>query len=293
MRKQELVATVGLPASGKTTWAEKFVEANGDYINVNRDDIRLMLCGRDRYKKFKKWREEIVTEIQTAAISESIRQGKSVIVSDTNLNPKVRESLKAIAAKHNVAYREDRSFLEVPYGECIERDKLREHPVGQSVIVGMYQKYRELWIDAGLIYQPNELAPNAFIFDIDGTLAEMDGRSPHDESKVSEDKPVWPVIHTLQMLRDSGDKIVILSGRSDSCREDTEEWLSQYVGEYDALHQRNSGDYRKDWIVKRQMFNKYVAPFYHVQGVFDDRDQVVHMWRGMGIPVFQVNYGNF
>ena len=32
---------------------------------------------------------------------------------------------------------------------------------------------------------------------------------------------------------------------------------------------------------------------YNVLGVFDDRDQVVSVWRSLGLTCFQVNWGNF
>lgn len=55
-------------------------------------------------------------------------------------------------------------------------------------------------------------------------------------------------------------------------------------------------DTRKKWryTVKRELFDKYVRDRYNIVGVFDDRDQVVHMWRKqLGLTVLQVDYGNF
>ena len=77
---QELILTIGLPASGKTTWTNHEIQCRPDYVNVNRDDIRLMLQGRERYNKFSKWREKLVSEIQTATVKEALLAGKSVII---------------------------------------------------------------------------------------------------------------------------------------------------------------------------------------------------------------------
>jgi hypothetical protein len=41
---------------------------------------------------------------------------------------------------------------------------------------------------------------------------------------------------------------------------------------------RAEGDDRKDWIVKKEFYDE-ISKDYNVLGVFDDRDQVVAMWR--------------
>ena len=45
--------------------------------------------------------------------------------------------------------------------------------------------------------------------------------------------------------------------------------------------------------VKHELFNKHVRHDYNVRGAFDDRNQVVEMWRAIGLTVFQVADGNF
>jgi hypothetical protein len=56
---------------------------------------------------------------------------------------------------------------------------------------------------------------------------------------------------------------------------------------------REYGDQRKDSIVKAEIFDQEIRGRYHVVAVFDDRDQVVRMWRSLGLTVFQVAEGNF
>jgi hypothetical protein len=62
---------------------------------------------------------------------------------------------------------------------------------------------------------------------------------------------------------------------------------------YLALHLRAVGDHRKDAVVKREIFDREVRDRYRVVGVFDDRMQVVAMWRELGLTVFQVAEGDF
>ena len=57
---------------------------------------------------------------------------------------------------------------------------------------------------------------------------------------------------------------------------------------------RKTGDNRKDSIIKKEIYEKYLKPMnYHVLFILDDRNQVVEMWREMGFTVFQVAEGNF
>ena len=57
---------------------------------------------------------------------------------------------------------------------------------------------------------------------------------------------------------------------------------------------RRTGDRRKDSTVKREMYERTVPGTYDVLLVLDDRNQVVDMWRKvLGLPCFQVDYGNF
>jgi hypothetical protein len=56
---------------------------------------------------------------------------------------------------------------------------------------------------------------------------------------------------------------------------------------------RAAGDTRADAVVKRELFDAHIRDRYAVTAVFDDRDSVVAMWRGLGLTVFQVAYGAF
>jgi hypothetical protein len=57
---------------------------------------------------------------------------------------------------------------------------------------------------------------------------------------------------------------------------------------------RRAGDRRKDTVVKREIYERHIAGHYTVRVVFDDRDQVVRLWRDeLNLPCFQVAWGNF
>jgi hypothetical protein len=57
---------------------------------------------------------------------------------------------------------------------------------------------------------------------------------------------------------------------------------------------RPAKDYRRDAIIKKEIFDREVAGKYYIEFVLDDRDQVVEMWRKeRKLTCFQVNYGAF
>lgn len=134
--------------------------------------------------------------------------------------------------------------------------------------------------------------PEAFIFDIDGTLAKMNGRSPYDYSQVKTDVLNMPIFKIYRAIKAASYKILVFSGRDGGCRPDTEEWLKENGIEYDELRMREAGNRENDSIIKKRMYDE-ISKNYDVVAVFDDRDRVVHMWREIGLTCLQVDYGNF
>jgi len=135
-----------------------------------------------------------------------------------------------------------------------------------------------------------------WICDIDGTLALMNGRGPFDWSRVGEDLPNEPVISVVKSFISSDYHIVYMSGRMEEARKQTELWLDVNVhGKYRGfpLFMRADGDYRPDMVVKKELYENHILGNYDVAGVIDDRDQVVKMWRDLGLTCFQVAEGNF
>lgn len=294
-----LTLTRGLPGSGKTTWAKQ----QGGHVRVNRDELRRMLHGGPLLTG---WAEVQVTLAQRAAVEALLRQGINVICDDTNLRAKAFRELAELGRLCGARI-EVHDFTDVPVEECVARDAARaeDERVGEEVIRGMWQRYlagRKLPlpvpvfddIPAARHYEPPVGVPDAFLVDIDGTVALMTGRSPYDETRVGEDHPNEPVIRVVRALHAAGYRIVFCSGRTDACRDDTAAWLDEHVGvPYQALHMRAAGDQRKDSIVKAEIFEKHIRPAYRVVGVLDDRMQVVRMWRALGLTVLQVAEGDF
>lgn len=114
-----------------------------------------------------------------------------------------------------------------------------------------------------------------------------------------DDEPNLPVIAALHAHRAAGHHVMIVSGRSDEVRAETEAWLFEHVftrpGEYVTFApiMRNAGDYTPDDVLKRQWLDDGTIPRDRVLCAYDDRDKVVAMWRAAGVPCFQVAPGDF
>lgn len=144
-------------------------------------------------------------------------------------------------------------------------------------------------------YEPVPGAPEVALVDLDGTLClrRPGGRGPYDESTVIEDLVNVPVMRAVCALAAAGIPPVFMSGRKESCRDGTEEWLRRHcpfpgVG----LFMRADGDTRVDWEIKYDLFTEHVRDRYRVVMVIDDRGQVVKMWRAIGLTVFDVAGNN-
>ncbi|RKW71875.1 phosphatase domain-containing protein [Galactobacter caseinivorans] len=137
--------------------------------------------------------------------------------------------------------------------------------------------------------------PTCWIFDMDGTLALMGGRSPYDMGRVSEDQPHSPVVQLAQALaaHPGVDRMVIASGRNERARRGTETWLVFHGIPFDALYMRPDDDQRRDDVVKEEILDREILTRYRVLGVVDDRQQVVDMWRRRGLTCLQAAPGDF
>lgn len=138
------------------------------------------------------------------------------------------------------------------------------------------------------------MKPLAYIFDIDGTVADKGDRDPYDMTRVGEDTPKHDVLRVARVLHRSA-HILFVSGRFEAARYQTEMWLDHHF----ALHwgknlwMRPDGDMRPDTELKEEIYRRYIEPGYQVLGVFDDRNAVVAMWRSLGLTCFQVAEGDF
>jgi FMN phosphatase YigB (HAD superfamily) len=141
------------------------------------------------------------------------------------------------------------------------------------------------------------------VFDIDGTLADIEHRLDYVRSKpknwkafdagIPNDKVNQPVAEVFDAMIMGGHTVILASGRSERTRIATQDWLRKNgFSSYDKLYMRPADDYRGDDIVKREILDEIIADYGKKPDmVFDDRPRVVRMWREEGIFVFNVYQG--
>ena len=85
---KKMYITVGISASGKSSWAKETAELENCVV-IERDQIRFnkVLPGSNwSTYKFTKKREELVSEIADNMFNDAVENGQNVIISDTNDN---------------------------------------------------------------------------------------------------------------------------------------------------------------------------------------------------------------
>jgi len=282
---KQVIILKGLPASGKSTYAFKLIDKNpGKYKRVNKDDLRAMLDNG----KWSKSNEKLVLKIRDLIILESLESGFHVIVDDTNLHPKHETHIKQLVkGKAKVVVKD---FTDVDINVCIERDLKRNRSVGERVIRRMYKQF--IKTDKKLIQ--NKTLPPAIICDLDGTLALLNGRNPYDASTCIDDEVNIPIKDIITHFHKNGYSIIFVTGRDGKYYNHTLDFLHKKIGVANFhLFSRGVDDNRKDSIVKEEIFMNYIYNRYYVHFVLDDRNQVVEMWRDLGLTCLQVADGDF
>jgi len=144
------------------------------------------------------------------------------------------------------------------------------------------------------------------IVDMDGTLADISQRLRRAESNpppgkrmdwdifldpvvmAHTDKPNQHVIHLVRVLSDSGHNILVTSARNERNRDVTVLQLLNWKVDYKKLYLRADGDFRRDDIVKSEIYRNILEDGYMPRIAIDDRNQVVQAWRKLGIHCWQV-----
>ena len=291
--------TRGFPASGKSTWALGMEMC--EYVRVNRDSIRQQVFGLDGKGILTPKQENEVTKLEVALVEAALNAGKNVVVDATHLRQKYAVQWADLAEKHGVGFAVEDFRVDVE--ECVRRNALRpaDEQVPEQVIRDMAKRFPiNSWPEikpSGLYsknptitpYVPDVSKPPAYIFDVDGTLAQIGGgRNPYDASRAMEDTPTPHVRLMWEHIESGGHEMLVLTGRKHAHRGVTKRWLEENQFYPDGLWTRANGDNRPDWVVKAELFDTHIAPNYNVLGVFDDRLQVARMWHLKSVPLFRV-----
>lgn len=142
------------------------------------------------------------------------------------------------------------------------------------------------------------------IFDIDGTLADLNGREQflHNGKKdwksfnanMDKDLPNMPIVELYRTLYKSQNyEIILVSGRQERFRKVTETWLTFHEIPFDTLLMRKNDDFRHDCEIKQDILKDLQQAGKQILFTVDDRQSVVDMWRANGITCLQCTKGDY
>ena len=301
----KLLILVGAPGSGKSTFARYFLRTEDNWIRVNRDDFRLMQFGDSLMIPFY---EERISKMVEASVLTLLKSDTNVIIDATNTSLRTIQDMI-----HTYTEYADISFkvFDLPVDELVKRCDKRYEETGKFISKSVVERNvanlkhtlekfdfapipRKVQVATTSYATQDKNLPKAVICDLDGTLSLLNGRDPYNAATCDNDLLNEPVAAALKMARQRGYQVILLSGREDKFREPTVRFLDKHQIGYDLLLMRTSNDFRKDNIIKRELFEGEIQGKYFVEFLLDDRNQVVDMWRkDLHLPCFQVNYGDF
>lgn len=309
----KLIVLIGPPCSGKSTYVKTVLEVDPDIVVVSRDNIRLMLYGKG-YKQNAK-DEEVISEIEHTTISSLLSKKKTVIIDGCNVKAEYLDNIKekySYLAKIEFILVPQLSNVELTPEILVDRNIKRfesgQHwqNVPEEIIRKFYNRYQSLinTYDFSTIEKepikaiiPSFKLPPTYIFDIDGTLLQAEGRSHYNatDEEILNDIPVVSTMAIFELFYNTGlTDILLVTGREEKYRDVTIKWFTDrgYAINSSKLFMRASKDYRPDYIVKREIYNNQIKENFDVIGVFEDRKQVIEKcWNKLGLFVFDVGQG--
>lgn len=290
------IVTVGVSASGKSVWARNFAHTSlpENWHVCSRDDFRRQILEAIHKRTLKpgelwkmwKWKDEkIVNDRVHDALCRAAEMNHNVIVADTNLKGNFRDEL--CSKLRAFGYEVDLKDFPVTLEEAWKRDAGRPDGVGHDVIFKQMEQWNE-YIGRKK-YVGDWMLPAAVIFDVDGTLAHMNGkRGPFEWDKVDLDDVDHVVKVMFNGFKAAGHKMIVMSGRDGVCFEKTSNWLADNGIFYDEIFMRAPNDMHKDAEIKEDLFWAHVAHKYNVVAVVDDRPVMCRRWMELGLKVINV-----
>lgn len=284
---------VGIPASGKSTLRKELVSLGYSY--TNKDEIRKGMAKSLNIKEHKVDEKNVIQE-EMNQLTSFMLQGHNIVCDNTHVTERHFNRVEQLCKQHGYVFEPVYLTDSFNVPKCHERNLKRAEQVPVNVIEDMAEMFCNVYFKRKLLPELNiNKVDNkkAVVFDIDGTLAITTNRSAFEWDKVCNDKVNHKVAELVEYYKDKGCTIIVLSGRDSVCRDLTIKWLNDNGIYFDELYMRTKNDYRRDVIVKMELYAQYVYPNYNVELVYDDRAQVTTLWRGLGLTCFQVASGRF
>lgn len=322
---KNIIILQGISNSGKSTWTK---QQSGYHIISRDAIREFLLGGKENLQKyFSKGMdfqvEEYITTLEEQMLAKHISKNHKVIIDNCNLLKKYIQTYVNIFSDFDYPIEEvEIKTFPVELEEAIRRSKIRDEiPINENVIKKQFEQFKSAsglscndfidsnnkwiskrekkkWHYTNFDVMPYRTRFKSYVIcDLDGTsshrqiLENENGfymRSFYDYESAYYDKPDTAVRFILHSLFEKGVKIIFVSGRKESSRKFTEDFIEDKLlfskNDY-KLFMREVGDNRSDDIVKYEIFNRHLRKLPGIFAVFDDRKRVIAMWEELGIKV--------
>ena len=297
----KLIICRGIQGSGKSTFAKEWVKEDPKTrIRFNWDDMRNMM---GEYWVPERENTGIMKTLRTSFLNEMMQKGWDIVIDNMNLNPKDWEFYEGVVKSFNENYSDIKYEIEykdffIPVEECIRRDAMRPNPIGEQIIRATWKRYRHFIICKEIedkfykIKTYNKDKKDCIIVDMDSTLCVNLTRRPFYTDDWADnclyDSPLIGPISIVRAQKMTGTcDVIILTGRREEGRAQTEEWLKTYNVPYDRLFMRGESDFTKSDTFKEKILETFILPKYNVLFAIDDDNKCVKMFRRNGIICLQ------
>jgi predicted kinase len=268
----KMILMVGLPASGKSYYAEAIAQIENAVI-YSSDKLRIELFGdinnqEDNNKVFQELHKRI---------KEDLVNGNNVVYDATNINYKKR---RAFLEYLNIDCEKICFLVATPYEKCLEQNRLRERKVPEYVIERMYKNFytpqiyegfdsiKIIWNTDGYIIDTNEL------FNGENGLNKIDqenkyhtltiGKHCHKCFQLCEQLIDDFELNMAALYHDTGKRFckAFVNGKGE-VTENATYYQHHLVSAYDSLFIFGQQDYEKDTILKIANYIQWhMKPFF-------------------------------
>lgn len=287
-----IVLLVGPPGSGKSSHTEMYTN---QYVIINQDKL-----GKEGHLN---------------RFFSALENKENIVIDRMNFSKEQRD--RYLVPAKAAGYSTEIIVLHQSYETCLKRCNDRnDHPTirdeehAKSALKSFFKAYERPRQDEAncvtYVYPEQKLKLNTIIVDLDSTLCNNDHREHFVRGT---EKKNWPAFFDAMSLDTKNEwcaKIInsmrpnsiitLCSGRPDSYKELTKNWLLDNKVIYDNLYMRPNYDMRSDTVIKEIILDYEILTRYNaVLFAIDDRKCVIDMYRSRGLTVLDCagEKGNF
>ena len=128
-----LIFLVGLPGSGKSTYAEKYLSASCEILSSDKLRKELLKDVNNQKHNF------FIFNTLYKRARKFLKQGKDVVIDATNVD--FLERVKNLKRFEDLNIKKVAIVFKTPFEECVKRDVMRKRTVGEDVIKHFQAKF--------------------------------------------------------------------------------------------------------------------------------------------------------